>query len=64
MSNIKRINYYELASMQIKDIVMGMNGLSEEEFMDKYRNDIYFNKGFNALVRILMESNLLETKRI
>lgn len=53
------ISSYELikqAKEEMKKIVMIMNNLSDEEFYNKYANDIHFHNGFETLVELFMQA--------
>lgn len=52
-------NKYDLhkeAKERVKEIVMRMNGLTEEEVINKYILDINFNRGFDVLVDVFMQA--------
>lgn len=48
---------YEIeAGRRIKDILMSMNGWSEEDFQQKHINDPKFYKGYNILIKLFCEA--------
>lgn len=59
--NIKsKTKLYEEACERVKEIIKGMNGLSEEGFLQKYHNDPAFHKGFDVLVQVFMQAKFGE----
>jgi hypothetical protein len=52
------INYdlQKEAKERVKEIVMRMNGQTEEEFFNKYLHDAMFHKGFDVLVDLFLEA--------
>lgn len=44
------------AQRKMKEIIMTMNGLSEEGFSNRMHNDPYFHKGFKVLVNLFIEA--------
>lgn len=56
--NIKSEHHlHEVAFEKIKEILSGMNDLTEEEFYIKYRNDAKFRSGVKVLTQVLLRSN-------
>ncbi|MBT2759900.1 hypothetical protein [Paenibacillus sp. ISL-20] len=50
---------YELqkeAKERMKEIVMKMNGLTEDDFLNKYLHDVMFHKGFDLLVDLFLQA--------
>jgi len=50
---------YELqqeAKDRMKEIVCKMNGLKEEEFLNKYIHDVMFHNGFEVLVDLFIQA--------
>jgi hypothetical protein len=52
------INYdlQKEAKETIKEIIKRMNGLSEEDVINKYNTDILFHKGFDVLVELFIQA--------
>jgi hypothetical protein len=48
------------AREKIKEIVMKMNGLTEEQVIDKYIHNIHFSKGFDVLVDLFKQAKFGE----
>ncbi|HET6871388.1 MAG TPA: hypothetical protein VFH42_00235 [Sporolactobacillaceae bacterium] len=46
------------SELKMKKLIMGMFGLTEEGFHNRYINDPCFNKGFKALVEIFIASQI------
>ena len=44
------------AKERIKEIIMKMNGMSEDQLLDKYIHDVMFSKGFDILVRLYLDA--------
>lgn len=44
------------AKKRIKEIVKRMNGLSEEELIDKYIHDVSFHNYFDVLVDLFIQA--------
>lgn len=56
---------YRKTEDQVIKFVQGMNEMSQEEFQNKYNNNVAFHTGFNTLVRLFMRhSEDLETMKI
>jgi hypothetical protein len=52
-------NEYDLhkeAKERVKEIVMRMNGMTEEELYHKYAHDVMFHKGFDVLVELFIQA--------
>lgn len=43
---------HQEATEKVKEITMLMNSLSEDDFNNKYRNDVNFHKCFDLMVEI------------
>ena len=41
---------------KVKEIIKRMNGMSEEEVINKYLHDINFHKGFDVLVELFIQA--------
>lgn len=50
------VDLYREGHAKVKELIMSMNGLSEEGFLNKHYNDPYFRKGFLVLVDLLIEA--------
>ncbi len=44
------------AKEKVKEVVMKMNNLTEEEFLNKYLHDVMFHKGFDIFVDLYLQA--------
>lgn len=51
---------YRAAQENVKEILTAMNGLSEEGFNNRIRNDPYFRRGFDIFVNLFMQAKFDE----
>lgn len=50
------VDLYREGHAKVQELIMAMNGLSEEGFLNKHYNDPRFRNGFLTLVDVFIEA--------